>query len=575
MNWDLTTIFKNDLELGNFIQKLDSTVSNFNEKYNNNLANLSKEEFYSAIKEYDETLEKIEKIMSYAYLCFAKNTTNGSLLAKYEDICNKLEEKLLFFMIEFNQIPKQKQDEFIEFCEKYSYFLSLNVKQKSHQLTFLEEKVLLRTQNTGASAFSRLFDESMTRMKFKFRDEILDQEMIFAKMSSKDREVRKDAAITISETLEQNLHLLGYIYNIIKTDLKNISELRKYDLPESSRHESNQIEKASVDALILASQNSFDLVSKYYDKKREILGYETIYDYDRYAPLDDGDEINFKEAKQIILEAFGSFSPQFAQLAQKAFDENWCDVFVCQNKQSGAFAHSCVSDVHPFVLLNYTNRRRDVFTLAHELGHAIHQYLSYQVGFLNSQTPLTTAETASVFCEMLVFDHIKNNIPKHKISALLAGKLEDIFATLYRQINFTTFERRIHAYDGEIPIEKINEIWLEESKKMFGDSLKLNDYYKIWWSYIPHFIHSPFYCYAYAYAQLLVLALFGLYKSKKCVDFVEIYTNFLRLGGSKSPREMVGMFGFDINSVDFWQIGLKQIESLVNEFIENTGNKNA
>jgi oligoendopeptidase F len=355
---------------------------------------------------------------------------------------------------------------------------------------------------------------------------------------------------------------------MIKTDLKNSCELRGYEFGESSRHLSNQIEKPSVDALIKASESSFDLVAKFYNKKREILGFDELYDYDRYAPLGGDEQISYQEAKKIVIDAFNSFSPLFGDLAKRAFNENWCDVYPNENKQAGAFSHSASSDVHPFVLLNFTGRRRDLFTLAHELGHSIHQYLSYSVGYLSSHTPLTTAETASVFCEMLVFEYVKNNLPKEQRTALLASKIEDIFATLYRQINFTTFERRVHEFDGEISSDELNRIWLEESKKMFGDSLILNDYYKIWWSYIPHFIHSPFYCYAYSYAQLLVLALFGLYKSGKCPNFTEIYTKFLSLGGSKSPKELVEMFGFDIDDEEFWSVGIAQVANLVDEFIK-------
>ncbi len=567
MQWDLTLFFKNSDELDKFSKNLDKKAKNFNQKYSKNLEQLNDSEFLTSLQEYESILADINKIMSYAYLKFAKDTTNGSFLAKYEEICTKIEENLLFFAIEFNEISKEQQDSFIAYSKPYSYYLSLIAKQKSHQLSFLEERVLLRTANTGANAFSRLFDESMARLKFDFRGSVLSEEEILSKMLDSDRSVRKDAALSLSKTLEQNKHLLTYIYNMIKTDLKNECELRNYELAESSRHESNQIEKQSVDTLIKATESSFDLVSKFYHKKRELLGYEKLYDYDRYAPLNSESEFNYEEAKEIILKAFNSFNPLFAKLAKRAFDENWCDVYPTKNKQSGAFSHSASSDTHPFVLLNYTNKRRDLFTVAHELGHAIHQFLSYKVGFLNSNTPLTTAETASVFCEMLVFEYVKNRTNDTKLSGLLAGKIEDIFSTLYRQINFTTFERRVHAYQGEISNENLNDIWYEESKKMFGDSLVLNDYYKIWWSYIPHFIHSPFYCYAYSYAQLLVLALFGLYKSGKCENFVEIYTEFLSLGGSKSPKDMVAMFGFDINQEEFWQIGLDEVRNLVNEFI--------
>ncbi|QKF69389.1 oligoendopeptidase F [Campylobacter hyointestinalis subsp. lawsonii] len=567
MTWDLTIFFKNLDELDKFSKITEEKALKFNQTYNSNLNDLNPDDFLLAIKEYEDITCNLNKIMSYAQLSFAKDTSKGALLAKYEEICTKIEEKMLFFMLEFNQISKEKQDIFIEFCKPYSYYLELSLKNKPHQLSLAEERILLRTSNTGADAFSRLFDESMAKLKFKFKDKELSEEEILSKMYDKDREIRKKAALSLSDTLGKNQHLLTFIYNMIKTDLKNECELRNYEFPETPRHQSNQIDKSGVDSLIKVTEENFDLVSKFYNKKREILGYEKLYDYDRYAPLNDDAKFDFKEAKDIVLKAFTDFSPTFGNLAQKAFDENWCDVYPDENKQSGAFSHSASSDTHPFVLLNYTDRRRDVFTLAHELGHAIHQYLSYSVGYLSSHTPLTTAETASVFCEMLVFEYIKNSLPKEQRVALLAGKIEDIFATLYRQINFTTFERRIHSYDGEISSDELNRIWLEESKKMFGDSLVLNDYYKIWWSYIPHFIHSPFYCYAYGYAQLLVLALFGLYKSGKCENFVEIYTKFLSLGGSKSPKDMVAMFGFDINKEEFWDIGMNEIKKLVDEFI--------
>ncbi|WP_279062505.1 M3 family oligoendopeptidase [Campylobacter lanienae] len=568
MIWDLSKFFNSSDELDKFCLDLQNRANEFKTKFSQNLSNLNANEFQNAMSEYEEILSGIGKIMSYAYLKFAKDTSTGAFLAKYEEICAKIEEIVLFFEIEFNELKSEIQNNFISNTPKFSYYLENLAKNKPHQLSFLEERILLRTANTGASAFSRLFDESMARARFEFRGQSLKEEEILSKLSSDDREIRKEAAIALSQGLKPMQHLLTYIYNMIKTDLKNSCELRGYEYGESSRHLSNQIEKSSVDALIKASENSFDLVSKFYDKKREILGFDKLYDYDRYAPLGGDEKMEFDEAKSIVIKAFSEFSPLFGDLAKRAFDENWCDVYPDENKQAGAFSHSASSDIHPFVLLNFTGRRRDLFTLAHELGHSIHQYLSYSVGYLSSHTPLTTAETASVFCEMLVFEYIKNSLPKEQRVALLAGKIEDIFATLYRQINFTTFERRIHSYEGEISSDEIDRIWLEESKKMFGESLILNDYYKIWWSYIPHFIHSPFYCYAYSYAQLLVLALFGLYKSGKCENFVEIYTKFLSLGGSKSPKELVGMFGFDIDDEKFWNIGIDQVANLVNEFIK-------
>lgn len=566
MNWNLKEFFNNENEFNEFIDKIKNEAIIFNKTYKDNLEKLDNSEFINALQTLEKINENISKALTYRYLAFAKDTTKGKELTSSELICNEISQNLLFFEIEFNNLEKTKKDKFINTSPKYKYHLELLSKEKVHQLSLLEEKVLLKTSPVGSSAFARLFDETMANLDFDFEDKKIKIETLLSYLSDEDRNKRKNAALSLSKTLDANSHLLTYIYNMIKTDLNIQKELRNYKFSESSMHLYNQIEKESVDNLIKVVEKRFDLSIDYYAKKREILGFEELYDYDRYAPINSDEEITFEESKKIVLKTFNEFSPKFGEIAKKAFDENWIDVYPDKNKTSGAFSHSAVSSVHPFVMLNFTNKKRDLFILAHELGHAIHQYLAYKVGYFNSSTPLTTAETASVFCEMLVFDYIYQK-SDDKIS-LLASKLEDIFATLYRQINFTTFERRVHSFEGELRKDELDKIWLEESAKMFGKSLKLNEYYKSWWSYIPHFIHTPFYCYSYSYAQLLVLALFGLYKSKKCENFVEIYTEFLTLGGSKSPKEMVEMFNLDINSQEFWQIGLNEVEKLVKKFKE-------
>ena len=564
--WDLTALFKNEKELEKTALELQTKCQNFKNSYEKNFLNLKTDEFLKAFDIYESLLLQISKVSTYAFLVFAKDTSKGAFYAKFEDICTKAQENLLFFEIMFNEFDDAKQQNIIKASKTHGYYLSNVAKAKAHQLSVKEEQILLRTANTGSDGFARLFDETMSAMKFKFKGERLGEEEILSKLHDKDRNVRKLAAKSLSDTLAKNQHLFGYIYNMIKTSLKTSCELRNFKLPEEPRHLENQTSKKSVDALIKATEANFDLVSKFYDKKRKILGLKKLYDYDRYAPLEGESEYKFQKCKNIVLKAFKDFSPKFGAIAQRAFDEGWIDVYPTPNKRGGAFSHSGSPDAHPYVLLNHTDGRRDLFTLAHELGHAIHQNLSYGVGFLNAETPLTTAETASAFCEMLVFDYVKNTLKgKEKIS-LLAGKIEDIFATLYRQINFTTFERRIHAHEGEISLKTINQIWQQESVKMFGKSVVLNDYYKIWWSYIPHFIHTPFYCYAYSYAQLLVLAIFGLFKSGKCENFVQIYTEFLSLGGSRSPKELVAKFGFDIEDAKFWQIGINEVKKLVDEF---------
>lgn len=623
MNWNLGELFANEAEFSGAIDSASAQARDFELKFKDKLRALSAEEFLGALELYEGISEQIGKIMSFAHLRFARDTSLGAQQAKTEQACNDISQSLLFFELEFNELDAAKQDEFIAGGGRFRYYLSLLKRRKAHQLSLPQESVLLKTSPVSGEAFSRLFDESMARMSFDFRGRKLGEEEILSLLHSPDREVRKDAAASLSAVLQQNSHLLGYIYNMIKTDLKIRCELRGYDKAEAVMHEENQINIASVDALIVEAERSFALVGKFYAKKREILGYDALYDYDRYAPLggDEG-EFSFEQARQIVLAAFEKFSPKFKQIALIAFERNWIDAMPAQNKQSGAFSHSGSRDTHPFVLLNFTRKRRDVFTLAHELGHAIHQYLSYGVGYFNSFTPLTTAETASVFCEMLVFDYMRENfsnlngsqnfkrealqeaqggeIPsehavKHAASqsfagsceytardtdtpsqiasdktalrAMLAAKIEDIFATLYRQIGFTTFERRVHASADELSTGQIDELWMEESRKMFAGELILQDHYKSWWSYIPHFIHSPFYCYSYAYAQLLVLALYGLYKSGRLENFVQIYTEFLSSGGSDEPQKLVAKFGFDINKSEFWRIGIEQVAALVDEFV--------
>ncbi|WP_298757478.1 M3 family oligoendopeptidase [uncultured Campylobacter sp.] len=623
MNWNLGELFANEAEFSGAIDSAFAQARDFELKFKDKLRALSAEEFLGALELYESISEQIGKIMSFAHLRFARDTSLGAQQAKTEQACNDISQSLLFFELEFNELDAAKQDEFIAGSGRFRYYLSLLKQRKAHQLSLPQESVLLKTSPVSGEAFSRLFDESMARMSFDFRGRKLGEEEILSLLHSSDREVRKDAAASLSAVLEQNSHLLGYIYNMIKTDLKIRCELRGYDKAEAVMHEENQINIASVDALIAEAERSFALVGKFYAKKREILGYDALYDYDRYAPLSgDESEFSFEQAKQIVLAAFEKFSPKFKQIALIAFEQNWIDAMPAQNKQSGAFSHSGSRDTHPFVLLNFTRKRRDVFTLAHELGHAIHQYLSYGVGYFNSFTPLTTAETASVFCEMLVFDYMRENfsnlndsqnfkrsasqearggeIPnehavKHAASqgsansceyaasdtdmpsqtasdkaalrAMLAAKIEDIFATLYRQIGFTTFERRVHASADELSTGQIDELWMEESRKMFAGELILQDHYKSWWSYIPHFVHTPFYCYSYAYAQLLVLALYGLYKSGRLENFVQIYTEFLSSGGSDEPQKLVAKFGFDINKSEFWRIGIEQVAALVDEFV--------
>lgn len=568
MEWDLKALFENVEELDLELQRAKKRAEEFSKKYQNRLKKLKAEEFLKAIKKYEDICLSLSKIMSYAYLEFATDTKKGSFLAKYQKSTTEIFENLLFFELEFNSLDKKNQKTFIAYSKNYSYYLERLKLQKKHQLPLDVERAIMKKELVGASAFSRLFSEHYSRMKFDYRRKKLSEEEVLSLLYDKDRGVRKSAQESLTKGLNEHKELIAFIYNQIKKDQKIDCDLRGYKLPEDSMHIENHISKESVDALVDCVNASTEMVSQYYKTKAKILKLSTLYDYDRYAPISNNEvEYNFEYSKKIVIDALGKFSKTFKDIAIKSFEERWIDVYPKEHKKSGAFSHGTVPTAHPYVLLNHTNRRRDVFTLAHELGHAIHQYLSRGVGYLNSNTPLTTSETASIFAEMLLFDELSSSLDHDERVALYGGKLEDIFATLFRQIVFTNFEREIHSYEDELSSEEISKIWFEKNSEMFGNSIKLTKNYEIWWSYIPHFIQSPFYCYSYAYGQLLVLALFGLYKSG-FKDFESKYIEFLSSGGSKSPKELVESFGFDIESVEFWKIGLDEVKRVVDGFVD-------
>lgn len=565
--WDLTPLFQDKEELKKALNRAISNAKEFEARNKGNLTNIEAGDFYDLMCEYEKNCQDLAKIMTYAFLTFASDTKEGAFYSECELEVNKANEHLLFFELEFNTLSKEKQSDFIKNAKNYSYYLELLLKNSKYRLTLKEERILLKSAPVGADAFSRLFDEHLSALRFKLDNQEMGEEEILSLLHDSNREIRKKAAASLSNTLRENLPLLTYIYNIIRKDLKITAELRGYESLEEFRHLSNQTTQKSVDMMVDCINQNVELVEQYYFLKNKIIGYDKLYDYDRYAPLGITEEraYSYEEAKEVVLETFKGFSNNFYEIAKSAFKEGWIDSHPRENKRGGAFSHGCVPEAHPYLMLNHTNQRRDVFTLAHELGHTIHQNLSYKVGYLNADTPLTTAETASVFAEMLLFDKMKEELQGKERISLYAGKLEDIFATLFRQNVFTNFERRIHRLEGELSSEEISKIWQEENQKMFGKSVELSEDYSIWWSYIPHFIHSPFYCYAYSYGQLLVMALFGLYKKDR-MGFVQKYETFLSLGGSKSPKELVALFGFDIESLAFWEIGMGEVKHLLEEF---------
>jgi len=388
LNWDLEALYKDENDLDKDLIRAKQKAETFEKMYKNRLKSLNSSEFIEAIREYECISEILGKIMTYAFLKFATDSSNGAFYAKYQNEYTIVSEFLLFFELEFNRLSKVKQQEFIDGTKKYKFYLESLRLEKPHQLSAKEERILLKKSTTGSSAWSRLFDEHFSRMKFSYEGKKISEEEILSLLHNPDREVRKKASQVFSKELKKHQSLLGYIYNMIKTDLKSDCELRAYSSPEQPRHMDNKITQKSVDALVKSAEDSFELVQEYYKKKAELLGLKELYDYDRYAPLEAKEkEYSFEDSKEIVLNAFEKFSSQFATIAKKAFDEGWIDVYPKDGKRGGAFSHPATTDTHPYVLLNHTNRRRDLFTLAHELGHAIHQYLSRDVGYINSDTP--------------------------------------------------------------------------------------------------------------------------------------------------------------------------------------------
>jgi oligoendopeptidase F len=406
---------------------------------------------------------------------------------------------------------------------------------------------------------------------FELDGEELSQQEILSNLYEADRDLRRRSALAFTEGLEDNLRSLTFVFNTVLADKASTDRLRGYDHWLESRNLSNEVDDETVEALIEAVTSRYDLVARFYRLKKDLLGLDELKDYDRYAPVGDADTTyEWGRARDLVLDAYGDFHPEMADVAGRFFEQNWIDAAVAPGKRSGAFSHGTVPSAHPYVMLNYTQKARDVQTLAHELGHGVHQYLSREQSIFHYGTPLTTAETASVFGEMLVFQRLlkREDDPENRL-ALLVGKIDDTLATVFRQVAMNRFEDRIHTArreDGELDADRFSELWMETQAAMFEGSVTLGDHYRLWWSYIPHFLHSPGYVYAYAFGELLVLALYARYQDTGADDaFADTYMDLLRAGGSDWPHNLVGELGVDLTDTSFWTQGLGEIDALITE----------
>ncbi|NIZ02648.1 M3 family oligoendopeptidase [Thalassospira lucentensis] len=579
--WDLTDLY-NDPKDPAIRRDLDDAKSRsqaFQSTYQGKLDGLTGDELMAAIAEFEAVSEICGKIGSYAQLLYAGDSSDPAIGQFYQSVQEEMtgiSSLTLFFGLEINRIDDASLDAKYaqsEELRRYRPFLDENRAFRPHQLSDEVEQVLHERRVAGSAAWVRLFDQTMAELRFPINGEELTMSDVSNMLSSTKVEERKAAAKSIGEVLGKNIKLLAHVTNTLAKDKEIDDRLRKFDTPVSSRNLTNQVEDEVVDALNTAVKDSHaDLSHRYYRLKAKWFGVDQLDYWDRNAPLPDDDDrqIDWDTARSTVLKAYGEFSPELAEVGQKFFDNPWIDVPPRAGKSSGAFAHPTVPSAHPYLLLNYHGKTRDVMTLAHELGHGVHQVLAGEQGYFLSDTPLTLAETASVFGEMLTFQSMlrAETDPKMK-RIMLAGKVEDMLNTVVRQIAFFEFEKRVHEKrrEGELTVDEICDIWMTVQHESLGDAIRYEDEYKYYWSYIPHFIHSPFYVYAYAFGDCLVNSLYDVYENAED-GFQQKYLEMLKAGGTKRHKELLAPFGLDASDPAFWQRGLNMIKRMIDELEE-------
>ncbi len=577
-SWDLSDFYSStkDKKIAADIKKIALESEKFVKDFAGKIVKSDAKKLVEAIKKYEEVCELIGKVSCYSQLLYASDLSNQNYISFYQNTTEKLSEyesKLVFFTLELNQIDDKKIATLLKNSEfkKYQPFIRDTRAFKKYQLSHDLEKFSLDKSITGRNAFVRLFDETVNNLKFTYRGKILNSQQIFDLTSNSNENVRKDAAKAIGKTFEENAKIFAFITNTLAKEKATDDKWRGFEKPISARNLSNFVEDEVVETLVKKVKENYKNIShRYYKIKAEMLGKKYLNHWDRNAPLSKAENkiIEWEDAKNLVLSAYDEFHPEMQKIGKIFFDKNWIDADARTGKDSGAFSHPTIPSVHPYILMNYQGKVRDVMTLAHELGHGVHQYLAKSQGYLMSGTPLTLAETASVFGEQLTFQKIlKNEKNSQKKKLIIAAKVEDMINTAVRQIAFLEFERKVHdaRKNGEIPLEKICEFWLEVQKESFGSAFKFDDEYKFFWSYIPHFIHSPFYVYSYAFGECLVNSLYGVYKSGKVKNFEAKYLEMLAAGGTKHHKEMLEPFGLDARDPKFWQAGLNVIIGYINQ----------
>ena len=575
--WDLGDLYPgpDSPELARDLAASAAAAAAFAERYQGRLAELDGAELAQAIALYERIAETLGRLSSYAELRHAAEMSDPAISRQAQDMREKVTDisaRTLFFTLELNRLEDERLATLLAVpaLKHYQPWLRDLRAFRPHQLSDEAERLLHEKAVAGRQAWVRLFDETLASLRFPMGGKELTDAEILHLLSDKDEAKRREAAKSLAKVLGENARLFALVTNTLAKDKEIEDRWRRFPAPASARHLANQLEAEVVEALAAAVEDAYPRLShRYYRIKARWLGKAKLETWDRNAPLpeDDDREIPWSEAQKTVLGAYRDFSPEMAGIVERFFLSPWIDAPVRPGKASGAFCHPTVTSAHPYVLLNYQGKTRDVMTLAHELGHGVHQVLAAGQGYLMSDTPLTLAETASVFGEMLTFQALlRGEGDKRRRRVMIAAKVEDMLNTVVRQIAFYDFERKLHAERrlGELTAERIGEIWMEVQRKSLGDAFRYEDDYKVFWSYIPHFIHTPFYVYAYAFGDCLVNSLYAVYERAE-PGFRERYLAMLRAGGTLHHKELLAPFGLDASDPGFWAKGLALIERLIAE----------
>ena len=576
--WDLSDLYSSETapELARDLEWLNSACVDFANDFEGNLASLNSTEMLNAVHRYEQINLITGRIMSFAGLRYYQLTIDPNRAKFMSDMQDKITVSttpLVFFSLEFNHLDEtnlaalcaQNTD-----LSRYTPVFKRMRAMKPYQLSDELEKFLHDQSVVGTAAWNRLFDETVAGLVFVIEGDKLPLEAAANKLSDQNRDTREAAAREIAAVLGNNIGLFARVHNTIAKEKEIEDRWRKMPTPQTGRHLSNHVEPEVVDALRDAVVAAYPKLShRYYALKAKWMGLEKMQIWDRNAPLPMEDEklVDWATAREMVMSAYSDFAPEMAKIAEPFFTDGWIDAAVKPGKAPGAFAHPTVTTVHPYIMLNYQGKPRDVMTLAHELGHGVHQVLAGDQGELLSSTPLTLAETASVFGEMLTFRKLLTAATTQKErKVLLAGKVEDMINTVVRQIAFYDFECKLHAAraSGELTPNQINDIWMSVQGQSLGPIFEFMDGYETFWSYIPHFVHSPFYVYAYAFGDGLVNALYAVYEEGD-PNFQSKYFEMLRAGGSKHHKDLLAPFGLDASDPAFWDKGLSMISSMIDE----------